>query len=80
MVLVDKRLWFADFVPSWKDKYNCRCFKRKSIGNLSCLLTGQRQLLCDLERNEIKVVLREQGGVLAAISAQPAIIEEAKEK
>ncbi|XP_028065628.1 uncharacterized protein LOC114268628 [Camellia sinensis] len=53
---------------------------RKSIRNLSCLLTGQKELLRDLERNEIEVVLREQGGVLATISAQPAIVEEVKEK
>ncbi|XP_028063556.1 uncharacterized protein LOC114266814 [Camellia sinensis] len=53
---------------------------RKSIGNLSCLLTGQKELLCDLEKNEIEVVLREQGGVLAAIFAQLAIIEEVREK
>ncbi|XP_028054833.1 uncharacterized protein LOC114259045 [Camellia sinensis] len=48
--------------------------------NLSCLLTGQEELLCDLEKNEIKVVLREQGGTLAAISSQPTIIEEINEK
>ena len=53
---------------------------RKSIGNLACLLTGQKELLCDLEKSEIEIVLREQGGTLAAISAQPALIEEIKEK
>lgn len=42
---------------------------QKSIGNLSCLLNGQRGLLCDLEKNEIEVVLHEHGGILAAISA-----------
>ncbi|XP_028081335.1 uncharacterized protein LOC114282792 [Camellia sinensis] len=30
---------------------------RKSMRNLSCLLTGQIELLCDLEKNEIEVVL-----------------------
>ncbi|XP_028079592.1 uncharacterized protein LOC114281338 [Camellia sinensis] len=53
---------------------------RKSIGNLACLLTGQKELLCDLERNKIEIVLHEQGGVLASIFAQPTIIEEGKEK
>ncbi|KAL7210772.1 hypothetical protein ACSBR2_013779 [Camellia fascicularis] len=53
---------------------------RKSIGNLACLLTGQKELLCDLEKFEIEIVLREQGGTIAAISAQPALIKEIKEK
>ena len=53
---------------------------RKSIGNLSCLLTSQKELLRDLEKNEIEIVMREHGGILATISAQPAIIEEIKEK
>ena len=53
---------------------------RKSIGNLACLLTGQKELLCDLEWLKIEIVLREQGGTIAAISAQPALIEEIKEK
>ena len=37
-------------------------------------------MLCDLEKSEIEIVLREQGGTIAAISAQPALIEEIKEK
>ncbi|XP_028099053.1 uncharacterized protein LOC114298642 [Camellia sinensis] len=53
---------------------------RKSMGRLSCLLTSQRELLCDLERNEIEIVIREQGGILAAISAKPVIIEEIRER
>ncbi|XP_028112931.1 uncharacterized protein LOC114311047 [Camellia sinensis] len=53
---------------------------RKSMGSLSCLLTSQRELLCDLDRNEIEIVIREQGGILAAISAQLAIIEEIRER
>lgn len=32
---------------------------RKSVGNLSCLLIGQRELLYDLEKNEIEIVIRE---------------------
>ncbi|XP_028103962.1 uncharacterized protein LOC114303013 [Camellia sinensis] len=43
-------------------------------------LTVVKELLCDLERSEIAIMLREQGGVLATISAQLAIIEEVKEK
>ncbi|XP_028058253.1 uncharacterized protein LOC114262100 [Camellia sinensis] len=50
------------------------------MGKLSCLLTGQKELLYDLEKNQIKVVLREQCGILTAISAQPTIIEEIREK
>ena len=53
---------------------------QKSIGNLAYLLTGQKELLCDLEKSEIEIVLREQGGTIAAISAQPSLIEEIKEK
>ena len=37
-------------------------------------------MLYDLERNGIEIVLRGHGGILATISAQPAIIEEVKEK
>ncbi|XP_028107158.1 uncharacterized protein LOC114306172 [Camellia sinensis] len=42
--------------------------------------TIEKELLCDLEKNEIKIVMREQGEILAVISAQLAIIEEIKEK
>ncbi|XP_028094491.1 uncharacterized protein LOC114294573 [Camellia sinensis] len=50
------------------------------MGNLSCLLNSQKELICDLERNEIEIVLHEQGGIFAAISARPVIIEEIREK
>ena len=53
---------------------------QKSIGNLVCLLTGQNELLCDLEKFKVEIVLREQGGTLAVISVQPTLIEEIKEK
>ena len=53
---------------------------RKSIGNLACLLTGQTELLYDLEKSELEIALRKQGGTIAAIFAQPALIEEIKEK
>ncbi|XP_028107809.1 uncharacterized protein LOC114306725 [Camellia sinensis] len=64
----------------WKANTLADALSRKSMGSLSCLLTSQRELLCDLERNEIEIVIREQGGILAAISAQPAIIEEIRER
>ncbi|XP_028055775.1 uncharacterized protein LOC114259943 [Camellia sinensis] len=51
---------------------------RKSIGNLSCLISSQKELLDDLEKNEIEIVLREEGGILVAISTQPAIVKEIK--
>ena len=53
---------------------------QKSIGNLTCLLTRHKELLYNLEKFEVEIVLREQGGTLAAIFAQPALIEEIKEK
>ncbi|XP_028085168.1 uncharacterized protein LOC114286246 [Camellia sinensis] len=38
------------------------------------------EVIPDLEKFEVEVVLREQGGTLAVIFAQPALIEEIKEK
>ena len=32
---------------------------QKSIRNLACLHTGQKELLCDLEKFEVEIVLRE---------------------
>ena len=63
-----------------KDNTVADALSQKSIGNLAYLLTGQKELLCDIEKFEVEIVLREQGGTLAAISAQPALIEEIKEK
>ncbi|XP_028108307.1 uncharacterized protein LOC114307123 [Camellia sinensis] len=68
--LLDKK-----FIHSRKANTAVDALSQKSIASLLSLLTGQTELLCDLEKNEIEVVLREQGGTLAAISAQPAIIE-----
>ncbi|XP_028071206.1 uncharacterized protein LOC114273599 [Camellia sinensis] len=53
---------------------------QKSVANFSCLLTSQKELLYDLERDGIEIVLPEQGGVLVATYAQPTIIEEIREK
>ncbi|KAL7177728.1 hypothetical protein ACSBR2_030987 [Camellia fascicularis] len=53
---------------------------RKSTGNMACLLTEQKEILQDFEKFEIEVVLCEQGGLIAAISAKPAIIDKIKQK
>ncbi|XP_028113454.1 uncharacterized protein LOC114311506 [Camellia sinensis] len=53
---------------------------RKVRGNLASLLTRQKELLLDLERMDMEIMLREQGVVLAAIAAQPAVIKEIKQK
>ncbi|XP_028110657.1 uncharacterized protein LOC114309160 [Camellia sinensis] len=65
----------TESVVSGKANTVVDALSRKSMGNLSCLLTSQRELLYDLEMNEIEIVIHEQGGILAAISAQPAVIE-----
>ncbi|XP_028108048.1 uncharacterized protein LOC114306926 [Camellia sinensis] len=80
--LIDREIEFTIEILYHPGNANtvANALSRKSIRNLACLLTGQKELLCDLERNEIEIILHEQGGVLAAISAQPAIIEEVKEK
>ena len=53
---------------------------RKSTGSMACLLTEQKEILQDFEKSEIEVVMCEQGGLIAAITAEPAIIEEIKQK
>ncbi|XP_028094909.1 uncharacterized protein LOC114294909 [Camellia sinensis] len=53
---------------------------RKNVGNLACLLIGQRELLLEFEKLEIEVVPFEPNGLIAAIFAQPVIIEELKQK
>ncbi|XP_028079586.1 uncharacterized protein LOC114281331 [Camellia sinensis] len=70
----------TDSLPPWKANTVTDALSRKSIGNLACLLTRQKELLCDLEKFEVEIVLQEQGGTLATISAQSALIEEIKEK
>ncbi|KAF5932477.1 hypothetical protein HYC85_028648 [Camellia sinensis] len=57
----------SDSVSSREGKYRCKCFK------------SERELLCNLEKNEIEIVMREHGRILAAISAQPALFEETRE-
>ncbi|KAL7234511.1 hypothetical protein ACSBR1_018008 [Camellia fascicularis] len=51
---------------------------RNSTGNLAYLITEQRELRKDLEKSKIEEVFHEQGGMIAAISAQPIIIDEIK--
>ncbi|GMP22048.1 hypothetical protein CsSME_00000233 [Camellia sinensis var. sinensis] len=53
---------------------------RKSTGSVACLLTEQREILQDFEKSEIEVVVCEQGGLIAAITAEPAIVDEIKQK
>ncbi|XP_028087925.1 uncharacterized protein LOC114288606 [Camellia sinensis] len=53
---------------------------RKNVGNLAYLLTDQKELLLEFERLEIEVVPFELDNFIAAMSAQPAIIEEIKQK
>ncbi|XP_028112932.1 uncharacterized protein LOC114311048 [Camellia sinensis] len=52
---------------------------RKNVGNLSYLLTDQRELLLEFEKLEIEMVPFEQGSLIAAMVAQAAIIEEIKQ-
>ncbi|XP_028124956.1 uncharacterized protein LOC114321922 [Camellia sinensis] len=51
---------------------------KKSVGNLAYLFTDQRELLLEFEKLKIEVVPFEQDSLIAAMSAQPAIIEEIK--
>ena len=42
---------------------------RKSMGNLACLLSEQKEILQDFEKSKIEVIMCDQGGLIAAISA-----------
>ncbi|XP_028052525.1 uncharacterized protein LOC114257013 [Camellia sinensis] len=53
---------------------------RKSIGSLACLLTKQKEILQDFEKSEIEVISHEQNEWIAAISVEPTIINEIKQK
>ncbi|XP_028052466.1 uncharacterized protein LOC114256965 [Camellia sinensis] len=53
---------------------------RKSMGNLANLLTRQKELLRDLERMNVGIVLHDQNATVAAIVTQPAIMEETKQR
>ncbi|XP_028063703.1 uncharacterized protein LOC114266943 [Camellia sinensis] len=53
---------------------------RKLIGNSACLLIEHKEILLDFEKTEIEVVLHEQTGLIAAISAEPTIITEIKQR
>ncbi|KAF5936255.1 hypothetical protein HYC85_027384 [Camellia sinensis] len=53
---------------------------RKNVGNLACLLTDQKVLLLEFEKHKIKVVCFEQDSLIAAMSVQPAIIEDIQQK
>ncbi|XP_028076706.1 uncharacterized protein LOC114278770 [Camellia sinensis] len=49
------------------------------MGTLANLLTGQQELLLDLEKMDIELVLHGQDAVLTAMSVQSALIEEIKQ-
>ena len=53
---------------------------RISTGNLACLLTEQKEILLDFERTGVKVLLHEQIGIVAAISVEPKVITEIKQR
>ncbi|XP_028081774.1 uncharacterized protein LOC114283142 [Camellia sinensis] len=55
--LVPGDLQNAETVVSGKANTIANALSRKSIGNLSCLLSSQKELLDDLEKNEIEIVL-----------------------
>ena len=45
---------------------------------MAWLLTEQKEILQDFEKSEIEVVMCEQGRLIAAITAEPTIIDEMK--
>jgi len=53
---------------------------QKSMENLVCLLTKQGDILQDLQKMDVELVLYEMEGTLATISVHPMIIEEIKQK
>lgn len=50
------------------------------MGNLASFLTRQKKLIFNLERMNVEMVLHGQDAILAAMSAQPALIEEIKRR
>ncbi|XP_028122577.1 uncharacterized protein LOC114319719 [Camellia sinensis] len=55
-------------------------FSRKGARNLASLLTGQKELLHDLERINVGIVLHGQNAIVAAVSAQPTFMEKIKQR
>ena len=53
---------------------------RKSSGNLLYALTAQEQLIREMEQLEIEVIPRTEHGMMAALQARPALIDEIKAK
>ena len=47
---------------------------------MAWLLTEQREILQEFEKSKIEVVMCEQGGLIAAITAEPVIIDEITQK
>ncbi|XP_028064071.1 uncharacterized protein LOC114267244 [Camellia sinensis] len=69
-----------DSLSSGKANTVADALSKNNMGNLACLLTDQRELLLEFEKLEIEVVPFEQSSMMAAMSAQPAIIKEIKQK
>ncbi|XP_028094961.1 uncharacterized protein LOC114294970 [Camellia sinensis] len=51
---------------------------RKNMGNLANLVTEQKELATELDRMEIDLVLHGQEAIMAAVMAQPTLLEEIK--
>ncbi|XP_028084232.1 ABC transporter G family member 14-like, partial [Camellia sinensis] len=51
---------------------------RKGTGNMANLLTEQRELLAELDKMSLDLVMYEREAIVAAVMAQPTLIEEIK--
>ncbi|XP_028078926.1 uncharacterized protein LOC114280752 [Camellia sinensis] len=51
---------------------------RKSMGTLASLVTGQKELAIELDNMEVDLVLHGQEALMAAVMAQPTLLEEIK--
>ena len=51
---------------------------RKNMGDLANLFTEQRELVSELDKMRVKFKIHGQGTVLAAVMAQPTLLEEIK--
>ncbi|XP_028069369.1 uncharacterized protein LOC114271903 [Camellia sinensis] len=51
---------------------------RKNVGNMANLLIGQKELVIELNKMEVDLVMHGQGATVAAMMAQPTLLEEIK--